>query len=563
MEHTEFLLFGLLVAVSGLVLLAGFLKVPYPVMLVIGGLALGFVPGVPDVELSPETVLLLFLPPLLYSAAFFSSLRDLRDNVGAISALAVGLVLATTFAVAGIAHALVPGMSWPVALVLGAIVSPTDPVAATAIARRLGIPRRIVAVVEGESLVNDATALIAYRFAVGAVVTGGFSLGEAGLEFVLDAVGGVIVGLAVGWLVAHVRRRLDDPPVEITISLFTAYAAYLPAEELGLSGVLAAVTVGIYLGWRAPELITPATRMQGYAIWEILIFLLNSFLFVLIGLQLQAVLDGLAVDPVGSLIGWGLAISATVIGVRLTWVFAFAYGPRLLSRALREGDQPSWRETLLVAWSGMRGAVSLAAALALPLQMTPGVDFPQRDLILFLTFMVILFTLVLQGLTLAPLARVLGVEDDGSAEREEVEARLEAAHAAIARIDELREEDWVREDTAQRIRGRYEYRRRRFSARRAAGDGGASETTAAGEYEERSAAYQRLLGELLTAERSALVRLRGAGRIGDEVMRRVERDLDLEESRLETPAGGSEGAPPANRVVVENARAVLQRRSNG
>jgi CPA1 family monovalent cation:H+ antiporter len=556
MEHAEVVLLGLLVAVAGLVLLAGLLKVPYPVMLVLGGLALGFVPGLPRIELAPEVVLLLFLPPLLYSAAFFSSLRDLRDNLSAISLLAVGLVLATAVSVALVAH-LVIGMSWPVAFVLGAIVSPTDPVAATAIARRVGIPRGIVSVVEGESLVNDATALIAYRFAVGAVATGAFSLWQAGVEFVVGAVGGVALGMAVGWVVAQVRRRLDDPPVEITISLFTPYAAYLPAEELGLSGVLAAVTVGIYLGWRAPALITPSTRIQSYSIWEILIFLLNSLLFVLIGLQLPAVLDGLTGgESARTLAGWGLLVSAVVIVTRLAWVFLLTYLPRWLSPSLRRADpSPSWRSTLLVAWSGMRGAVSLAAALAVPLVLPGGEAFPARDLVLFLTFSVILVTLLAQGLTLPALVRLLGVRADSSEREEEVEARVRTAEAALARLDELAEEEWVREDTAERMRGLYDYRRRRFAAQRGDADGSDGEG-----YEERSAAYARLRAKVLAAERAELVRLRGQGTIGDEVMRRVERDLDLEQSRLESPIGGAGGGPPkAPPVVVENARAVLQR----
>jgi CPA1 family monovalent cation:H+ antiporter len=556
MEHAEVVLFGLLVAVAGLVLLAGFLKVPYPVMLVLGGLGLGLVPGIPRVELAPELVLLLFLPPLLYSAAFFSSLRDLRDNLRPISLLAVGLVLATTASVAAVAHWVV-GMPWAVAFVLGAIVSPTDPVAATSIARRLGIPRRIVSIVEGESLVNDGTALIAYRFALGAVVTGGFSLWQAGVEFVVGAIGGVAIGLAVGWAVAQVRRRLEDPPVEITISLFTSYAAYLPAEQLGLSGVLAAVTVGIYLGWRAPALISPSTRIQAYSVWEILIFLLNSVLFVLIGLQLPAVLDALSGgESALTLAAYGLLLSAVVIGVRLAWVFVATYGARWLSPRLRARDPaPPWRETLLVAWNGMRGAVSLAAALAIPLSLPGGEAFPGRDLVLFLTFSVILVTLLLQGLSLPGLVRLLGIEGDTSEHEEEVTARLRTAEAALARLDELAGEEWVREDTAERMRGLYDYRRRRFAARV---DGGGD--VDGEDYERRSEAYARLRAKVLAAERAELVRLRGKGTIGDQVMRRVERDLDLEQSRLESPVGGGGGgrlrAPP---VVVENARRVLQR----
>lgn len=563
--HPEFLFFGLLVAVAGLVVLAGLLRVPYPVMLVVGGLGLGFVPGVPTFELDPDLVLLLFLPPLLYSAAFFSSLRDLRGNLRPISFLSIGLVLATTFGVATVAHFVLHGVSWPVALVLGAIVSPTDPVTATAIARRLGIPRRIVAIVEGESLVNDGTALIAYRFAAAGVVTGTFSAWQAGLQFVLGGIGGIAVGLLVGSVVAGLRRRLDDSPVEITISLFTAFAAYLPAEELGFSGVLAAVTVGIYLGWRAPELTTATTRMQSNAVWEILIFLLNSTLFVLIGLQLPPILDRLSGQGALELVGGGLVVAAAVMGIRLVWVFGFSSLARWGVRRGRDRDPlPPWQWTLLVGWTGMRGAVSLAAALSIPLTVAGGGPFPQRDLVIFLVFAVILCTLLLQGLTLPVLVRALGVEGDQAEEAEEVIARLRTAEAAIARMNELQGEDWVREDTAERMHGLYDYRRRRFAAQTGVGDGdGVGEGE---DFEGRTAAYQRLRIELLASERRELVSLRGQGHISDEVMRRVERDLDLEESRLGPPADGqgvSRAAPPSTHAnLMEDARAMLQRGSS-
>ena len=295
-EHFSLVVFGLLVAVAGLVLLSDVFAVPYPIFLVLGGLSLGFVPGMPELELEPDLVLLIFLPPLLYSAAFFSSLRDLKANIRPIGLLSVGLVALTTVVVAGVAHWIV-GLSWPVAFVLGAIVSPTDPVAATAIAERLGVPRRIVTVLEGESLINDGSALVLYQtaraVAVGSVA---FSFLELGLRFVVGVVVGVAIGLLVGYVVAAVRRRVENPLVEITISLFTGYAAYLPAEELGIigipaSGILAAVTAGLYLGWHAPRLTSPSTRLQAFALWEVLTFMLNSLLFILIGLQLPTILE--------------------------------------------------------------------------------------------------------------------------------------------------------------------------------------------------------------------------------------------------------------------------------
>ena len=287
-------LVGLLAAAAALLALAELIRIPYPIPLVLGGLALGFIPGMPRIELPPDVVLVAVLPPLLYGAAFFSPLRELRANVRPIGLLAIGLVLTTTVAVAAVAHAAIPGLSWPTAFVLGAIVSPTDPTAATAIARRLGLPRRLVALIEGESLVNDGTALVAYKFAVAAVLTGSFSLAAASGRFVLNIVGGIVVGLAVGFVIREVRRRLDNPPVEITISILSGYFAYLPAEAIGVSGVLAAVTVGIYMGWHTPELTTARTRLQGIAVWEILFFLLNAFLFTIIGLQLPVIVDGLS-----------------------------------------------------------------------------------------------------------------------------------------------------------------------------------------------------------------------------------------------------------------------------
>jgi CPA1 family monovalent cation:H+ antiporter len=414
------------------------------------------------------------------------------------------------------------GLDWPAAFVLGAVVSPTDPLAATAIAGRIGIPRRVVTVVEGESLVNDGTALVVYRFAVAAVLTGTFSLWEAGLHFVLNAAGGIAIGIAVGAVVAAVRRRIDHPPTEITISLMTGYFAYLPAEAIGVSGVLAAVTVGIYLGWRAPQLTTVQVRLMGVATWEILVFVANAALFVLVGLQLRVILDGLAGFSTGELLGYAALVSATVIATRLALVFPFTYVPR----RLRGPDHaPRWQLTALVGWTGMRGAVSLAAALAIPLETDAGAPFPGRELILFLAFSVILVTLVLEGLSLPPLVRLLGVEDDGLAEREETKARIRAAEAALGRLEELAAEDWVRDDTAERMRGFYLFRRERFSSR--------FDSAADGAIEERSRNYQRLRRELLEAERAEVVRLRGAGLISDEVMRLLVRDLDLEDARLD------------------------------
>jgi monovalent cation/hydrogen antiporter len=526
MHETELLLLALMVAVAGLSIAARWVDVPYPILLVLGGLVLGFVPGLPDIELPPDVVLVLFLPPLLYHAAFFSSPRNLQAELRAISLLAFGLVLATTAVVAVAAHSVVDGLPWAAAFALGAIVSPTDPLAATTIGRRLGVPRRMVTLLEGESLVNDATALVAYRVAVGAAVGGSFVVQDAALRFVLGVAGGIGVGVIVGWLISEIRRRLDDPIAEIIVTLVTGYAAYLPAEQLGASGVLAAVTSGIYVGWRAPELASAPTRLLGFSFWEVLVYLLNAVLFILVGLQLHPILQGVTGHSPVTLLGLALAISALVVAVRMTWFFTVPYLVRLLDRRPEQVTRRVHpRQRLVLGWSGMRGAVSLAAALALPLETEAGRAFPQRNVIVFLTFSVIFATLVVQGLTLPALIRRLQTLGDHIEEEEELRARLDATEAALERLQELANEDWTRDDTVERMQGLYEYRRRRLSAR-----AGLAEDDG---YEERSLDYQRLVRELLEAQRRAIVRLRNEGAISNDVMHRVERDLDLEDSRLE------------------------------
>ena len=524
MEHIELVVFGLLVGAAGLAVLAGVLRVPYPITLVLGGAVIGFLPGIPTVELDPEVVLLIFLPPLLYGAAFFTSVRELRQNARSIAALAIPLVFVTMAAVAVVAHEVI-GLGWPEAFVLGAIVSPTDAVAPAEIMRRVGAPRRLVAIVEGENLTNDWTALVLYRFAVAAVVSGSFSLWKAGLEFVASGVGGLVVGLAAGWVIRQVRSRIDDPPTEITISLLSGYAAYLPAEELGFSGVIAAVTTGLYMAWYTPQLTTPVMRLQGVALWEILTFLLNAVLFLLVGLQLPGILDELSGPSAGELVLWGALVSLVVIGVRLAWVFTVPYVTRIIDRreSQRERRIPAGPR-LVIGWAGMRGSVSLAAALAIPLQTDGGGPFPERDLIIFLAFCVILVTLVGQGLTLGPLIDGLGLDDGGEESREDSLARRRLAEAAIARLEELGEPDWISPESVGRARSIYDYRERRF---------GALEDGNGDNLEERADAWRRLMYELFDAQREALLNLRNTGEISDDVRRRIERDLDLEESRLE------------------------------
>lgn len=529
----ELWVLGLLVAVAGLVMLSNMLGVPHPVLLIFGGLAFGLVPGAPEVEIPPDLVLLIFLPPILYSASFFSSPRALKANLGPITSLGVILVALTTVTVAVLARVVI-GLPWAAAFVLGAVVSPTDVVAATAIAGRLGVPRRIVTILEGESLINDGTALVLYGVAVSAVVTGAFSLLDAGLEFALYGSGGAAIGLLVGWVISRLRRWIEDSRVEITVSLFTGYAAYVPAEEIGASGVLAAVSAGLYLGWRSPVMTAPRNRLQTFEIWQALPFLLNSVLFLLIGLQLPTVLGAISGEyPTAVVALYTALVSLAVIGTRLVWTFPTAYLPRLFSqqRLRYRLPSPPWQHTAVIAYTGMRGAVSLAAALAIPLTTQSGTPFPGRDLILFLTFCVILLTLVPQALSLPLIIRWLGLAgNQRTEEREEIEARLRSAEAALERLEKLEDEDWVREDTAGRMRDLYEYRRDRFAARRNGQPGVGEEYDS---YEEHTLAYQHFRRELLSAEREALLRLRNEGRLSEGVRRRVERDLDLEDARLE------------------------------
>ncbi|HEY3931211.1 MAG TPA: Na+/H+ antiporter [Verrucomicrobiae bacterium] len=517
---------GLLLAVAVLALVARKLHIPYPILFVLGGLLLGWIPGLPKVRLNPDLVFLFFLPPLLFPAALFTSWRDFRLNLRPISLLAIGLVLFTTVAVAYFAHYF---MNLPLAVgfVLGAIISPPDAIAATAIAERLKVPRRIVTILEGESLVNDATALVAYRFAVVAVISGSFSLAHASGQFFIVGIGGILIGLAVGWLAEQFHRRVDDAPIEITVSLLTPFAAYLLAERLDVSGVLAVVVAGLYLGRRMPELLTFKTRLQGGPVWEMVEFLLNGFVFILIGLQLPEVLHALSSHdiPIHRLIWYALLISFAVILIRILWVFPAAYLPRLLFKSIRTRDPyPSWRHVTIIGWTGMRGVVSLAAALALPLTIQNGEPFPGRDLILFLTFVVILATLVVQGLSLPPLIRWLGVKDDGSMEKEEREARLKANQTALANLNEIAERNPAKADALQRLRVEYEDHIRQVE--------GAERENTGTPLRLFSSEFERLSREALQVERRTILQLRNDNAISDEVLRRIQRDIDLAEARL-------------------------------
>jgi len=520
--HVE-LFVMLLAAMLGLTALARRLLIPYPILLVLGGLALAFIPGVPSLALEPDLVFVVFLPPILWAAAYFTSLREFRRNLRAIGLLAIGLVLITTLAVGWVAHAIIPGMSWAAALCLGAIVSPPDAVAATAVLSRIGVPRPVITVLEGESLVNDASALVLYRAAVAAMVAGTFSLGATAGSFVVVAAVGVLVGLAVGWLTRWAVRHMPEGYGQVALTLLAPYLAWVVSERLHASAVLACVAGGIYVRQHFSAEVSPVVRIQARSVWDLVIFLLNGVIFILIGLQLGPLRRTLAPGSIGKVLTWGILITLAATVVRLLWM---PLGARLvrLDRAYRERNPlPPARYLVMVGWTAMRGVVSLATALALPLAVADGTPLPYRAEIILITFVVILATLVVQGLSLAPLARWLGLSaDDDSFQQEQRLARERAAQAAIERLDQVSQEEWVPPSLASQVRGHYERRLQRFHP-----DAALDPSCSA----EQADAQRRLRHEALVAERHALIGLRNRGEISDEVLHDLERELDVEALR--------------------------------
>jgi CPA1 family monovalent cation:H+ antiporter len=521
----------LMCATTALALVAKRINVPFPVAFVLGGAALAFVPNLPPVHLDPNWIFLLVLPPLLFSGGWSTDYVEFKRNRRAIGLLAIGLVVFTTVIVAVIAHALLPALTWPLAFVLGAVVAPPDAVAAEAILQKLAVPRRIAAILSGESLVNDASALVFYRFAIAAVVYGTFSLAQAGIAFVIVSIGGIAVGLAVGIgfeLVMKflVRRHLDDPTISNAIGLIAPFASYLPAEAMHVSGVLAAVTAGIYLGRRSAHFWDSETRLIGGAVWEVLIFLLNGFVFVIIGLQLPQIISGLGSAP-WHYVTAAIAVSAAVILIRPIWIFPATYLPRMFSKKLRDADpSPSWRAVVVISWAGMRGIVSLAAALAIPLTANNASLGEARNEILFVTFCVIFATLILQGFTLAPLIQILGVAESSSREKAETEVRIDALEAGIAELH-AQERDFnspLEWETVGRLLGEYAQRIEHLRGHLTAEDGQ--------EEPVENTIDHRLQKAALEAERRKIKELRNAGKIPDDVFRNIQYDLDLADVRL-------------------------------
>lgn len=510
-----------------LAVLARRLRLSFPILLVVVGLVIGWIPGLPSVELSPDAVFLVFLPPLLYAAAWSIDNIELKLYIRSVALLAVGLVLFTSTVIAVVSHMLIPGFSLAQGYLLGAIIAPPDAVAATSVTRGLGVPKRVITVLEGESLVNDATSLIIYRYALAAILTGQFVFWQAGLQFVGVAAASVVAGLVFGWLMVRIYRLINkDTVISTVLTLLTPYGSYLIAEEMHLSGVLAVVTTGLFLSARTGEIFTYESRLQAYSVWDTTVFILNGLVFILIGLQLPAIAAGLNGFTLPQAIGYALLISAVTIGCRIIWVFPGAYLPRWISSGIRQREtRPRWQEVAAVSWAGMRGVVSLAGALALPNTLPNGGSFPARDLILFITFIVILITLVIQGLTLPLLIDALGVRQPFDELHEERHLRRKMALQAITHLEANHSAGSVHDDVLNYVKNEYELRINELN-----GTLRASSRT-----ERPTELYQQailLQLELLAVERNVLESQRQATLLDGEALRRLEQEIDMEAARL-------------------------------
>ncbi|MFZ5972530.1 MAG: Na+/H+ antiporter [Bacteroidota bacterium] len=512
----------LLTIVTALAQVTDRVRIPYPILLVLAGMAIGLTPGLPRLEIDPDVVFLIFLPPVLYAAAWTTSWPDFKAASRPISLLAIGCVLFTTTMVAVVAHYFIPDFGWAESFVLGAIISPPDAVAATSATKGLSIPRRIITVLEGESLVNDATGLIAYRYAIAATATGTFIFWLASINFVYVAGGGIVFGLLTGYAFLWIHRITPDNPTTDTVfTLITPFAAYLVAEEFHTSGVLSVVACGLFLSWNSAQIFNHQTRLQTNFVWNTAIFLLNGVIFILIGLELPVILDNIKNYSLWTLIGYGAVVSLATIILRIIWVYPATYLPRWLSKRIRKNEpRPPIQWASVVAWSGMRGIVSLAAALALPVAFDNGNPFPHRDLIIFLTFCVIFATLVLQGLTLRPLIRWLGISTDGQEHQEEQEARLRISSSVIEHIEE--NYALLNDDVLNQIKTKYEIRIQRIR----------KDQTERKLNDEQILELLRIQQELVRLERAHVHRMRREAKISDEVLRKLEYELDLEETRL-------------------------------
>lgn len=518
----------LLFGITFLAVLSARHRFPFPIVLVLAGLAISLVPGLPVIALDPEIVFLVFLPPLLYGAAWNTSWHDFKSAIRPISLAAIGLVFFTTSLVAVTAHYLVPGLSWPLAFLLGAIVSPPDAVAATSVTRGLGLQPRLLTILEGESLVNDASGLIAYRYAMTAVMAGNFVLWKAGLNFLLAAGAGIAIGLGIAYFIYWVHKHfICQPVIEVTLTFLTPFASYLLAEYFHFSGVLAVVTTGLYLSFRSSETFSHQSRIMAYSVWEVVIYILNSLVFILIGLQLREVMKGISSYPASSLILWGAIISFVVIAVRFIWVVPAALLPRYLSKRIRTTEPFDRRNMVIFGWAGMRGVVSMAAALALPLTLANGDPFPLRNLIIFLSFCVILSTLVGLGLSLPWIIRKLRMEPHSIA-AEEYEVREKVVSRTIAHIEENL--SLVGDELLNNIKSKYEVKYNRLQKTELPSNYFAKGRTLGGNIFNE---FSKLQIDLIAVERRTLEDLHRRGKASDEIIRKIEKELDLEEARLQ------------------------------
>jgi CPA1 family monovalent cation:H+ antiporter len=518
----------LLFAITFLAVISNKYKFPFPIVLVLSGVAISLIPGLPVVSLNPEIVFIIFLPPLLYAAAWNTSWHDFKAAIRPISLAAIGLVLFTTTLVALAAHLMIPALDWPFAFLIGAIVSPPDAVAATSVTKGLGLSPRVIAVLEGESLVNDASGLIAYKYALSAIVVGNFILWEAGWNFVVVATAGTAIGLAVGYVMYLVHKKfICDPVIEVTLTFLTPFASYLLAEHFHFSGVLAVVSTGLYLSFRSGAIFSNQSRIMSYAVWDVVVFILNGLIFVLIGLQLRSVMQGISDYPKITLIIYGLVISLVVIVVRFVWVVPAALLPRWISKRIRETEKFDNRNMIVFGWAGMRGVVSMAAALALPLTLKNGLPFPHRHLIIYLTFCVILSTLVLLGFTLPWLIRKLKIEPH-SIVAEEYDVRTQVVTAAITHIEENLA--LVHDQLLHNIKSKYEVKYNRLQhTDLPANYFGKGETLEGTIFNE----FTKIQLDLLAVERKAVEELHRHGRASEEILRKLQKELDLEETRLQ------------------------------
>jgi CPA1 family monovalent cation:H+ antiporter len=532
MENLGDIIFLLAVLVSLSALLEkSRINIPQPILLVVAGLCIGFIPSLPDLSLDPQVVFLIFLPPLLFDAASQTSWRDFRADLRPITALAISLVFCTTLAVAATIHFLIPSFGWPVAFVLGAIISPTDAVATTSIIKGMNLNKRIITIIEGESLVNDASALIGYRYALTAVLTGSFTFWDAGLQFIIVACGGVLAGIIIGYIMVFIHKKItDNSLIETGLNLLTPYVAYLAAEKLHVSGILSVVVAGLVISWRAPEIFSYQTRMHTRSLWETIVFLLNGFVFILIGLQLPGILRQVHSFTTGELILYGFIISGVTILVRMFWVFGGAYWTTVFHRKKHADTTPvSWKHVVVIAWTGTRGVLSLAAALALPFALEDGSLFPQRHLILFLTFVVIFVTLVIQGITLPLVIRILRLKPDTTESREKKELQLHITNSVLHFIDTDMQAS-ISSEIRTQLKKAYDMRADRLSREiRLHKKKETAEDTAAIPVLSPLINAQQ---EILEFERELLIQLYKNAVYNDAVIREVERELDIEAMRL-------------------------------